>query len=152
MAYTTSIRRGDKVTITCSVKTEKGDEVIAYPKKNPLSLTIGKNTLPPLIEKKLIGCHVHDKIVIELPPEHGYGLYDDTPPITLDRKSFDADFSAELWDELSIESTNSSKKDTMPAWVTASDEHSVTLSPSHPLAGLILTFTIHILTHTPAHL
>ncbi|MDR1747826.1 MAG: peptidylprolyl isomerase [Spirochaetaceae bacterium] len=100
----------------------------------------GHDEIMPGLEKALEGREVEDKISVVLPPEEGYGPYDDELIVKLPRDQFDFDGTVEEGMQFEAETAEG------PRLVTVVDvgDDMVTVDANHPLAGETLHFEVTI--------
>jgi len=97
--------------------------------------------LIPGLEKVLEGKSVGDQISVTIPPEEGYGYYDEQLVLTLPRDRFENGDSIEEGMEFAGQTQDGSYHIFRVLHV---DADSVQVDGNHPLAGQTLTFNVEV--------
>jgi len=129
------------VSIHYTLFSEEGLELDSSKGRDPLSYIHGIGQLIPGLEKVLEGKSVGDQISVTIPPEEGYGYYDEQLVLTLPRDRFENGDSIEEGMEFAGQTQDGSYHIFRVLHV---DADSVQVDGNHPLAGQTLTFNVEV--------
>lgn len=117
-----------------------GIVVDASEKGQPLWYLHGAGNIIPGLERELEGLQKGDTKKVVVPPEQGYGTYDQGKVHAIPRSQFPhGNFSV---GEMVIATAPDGTE--VPARITAADTKTITLDFNHELAGKTLTFEIAV--------
>ncbi len=119
---------------------DDGIVVDASEKGEPLWYLHGAGNLIPGLERELEGMQKGDAKKVVVPPEDGYGTYDQQKVHAIPRTQFPP--GSYTVGETVIATTPDGTE--VPARVTAADTRSITLDFNHELAGKTLTFEVAV--------
>ena len=133
------ISKKTKAFITLNVYNEKKKIIL---KNKVISYIPGTQTkaIPAIVEKALNGKEVGEHVSVNVSPQNGYGLRDETLFITVSSKQFDANDKIELGKTFQLTTC----RGTECLIVTEMNDKFITLDANHPLAGMTLLFEIFI--------
>lgn len=118
------------------------DEVIDSSEgEGPLSFLIGHDNIVTGLEKQILGLTVGDERDIEVAPEDGYGVRDESKLIAVPRTVLPQDFEIEPGLPLELEDEQG---ESFPVWIAGVEGDQVMLDGNHPLADETLRFHIKI--------
>jgi FKBP-type peptidyl-prolyl cis-trans isomerase SlyD len=118
------------------------DEVIdSSDGEGPLSFLIGHENIVTGLEKQILGLTVGDERDIEVQPEDGYGVRDESKLIAVPRSVLPQDFEIEPGLPLELEDEQG---ESFPVWIAGVEGDQVMLDGNHPLADETLKFHIKI--------
>jgi len=137
-----SIADGKIVTLAYSLRDEEGDVLDSSEEDGPLVYLHGHENIVPGLEKALTGKSVGEKVRVVVPPEEGYGEWDEEGVQVLARSNFPADVELEVGLQLVMEDEDG---DPTPFWIAEIEGEDVTIDFNHPLAGAQLDFDVEIL-------
>jgi FKBP-type peptidyl-prolyl cis-trans isomerase SlpA len=136
-----SLRPGD--TVTLHYRLECGGQEIANTfDAGPETFTLGHGDLEARLEVLLLGLSPDDRRVFDLGPGEAFGDRDEQLIHTLPRSDFPADMELEVGSGVEFELPNGQ---TLTGGVLEIGPDTVKVDFNHPLAGLPVTFEVHIL-------
>jgi len=121
--------------------TVDGEVLDSSEEEGPLDYLHGHENIISGLEKELAGMQVGESKKVTLAPEDGYGKFDPTAVIELDREEFPEDVPLELGIELEITDHDG---EMMYATIVEVGDDTVKLDNNHPLAGKTLQFDVTI--------
>jgi FKBP-type peptidyl-prolyl cis-trans isomerase SlyD len=121
--------------------TVDGEVVDSSAEEGPLEYLHGHQNIVEGLEKALTGKKVGEAVAVVVPPEQGYGAYDDDATAFVDRLEMPADVPLEEGVEIVMEDEDGDYMTAYIAWVGADE---VKLDFNHPLAGETLHFDVKI--------
>lgn len=107
----------------------------------PLPYLHGHANIIPGLEQAMAGHEAGEILRVKVPPQLGYGLYDDDRVRTLEPSFFEALGTVEIGMDCQLEDDEGNLE---PARVVAIDDDGVTVDSNHPYAGRTLDFEIEI--------
>ncbi|RDI96764.1 peptidylprolyl isomerase [Meiothermus sp. QL-1] len=134
--------KGQVVSIRYTLRVD--EEIVD---QGELAYLHGYHNIVPGLEEALEGKAVGERVVVSVPPEKGYGLYDPEGVQVVDRAAFPPD--AELA-EGAMFYAEDAQGNPMPFTVLAVDGDSVTIDFNHALAGETLDFDVTLTAVRPA--
>ncbi len=137
----TEAKMGVRAKIHYTVKLADGKTVGSSRGGQPLSFTIGRGKLMKSLEKGIIGMKTGDVRTIEIPPEEGYGVRDESLVMVLDRSQLDENIELRKG---RVFQYRSETQEVVNLLVRELDDETVTVDANHPLAGEALTYTVHM--------
>lgn len=136
-----SLRPGD--TVTLNYRLECGGEEIANTfDDGPETFTLGQGQMEVRLELLLLGLSAGNHRRFELGPGEAFGDRDEQLIHTLPRDDFPADMELAVGGGVEFELPNGQ---TLTGGVLEMDADTVRVDFNHPLAGLPVTFEVHIL-------
>lgn len=127
---------GLKVSIEYTLTLADKNVVDSNVGKAPMSYVQGAHQIVPGLEKALLGMKAGQQKRVEVPPEQGYGAYDKSARLTVEKTRVPPDVKT---------GTMLRAADGRPVTVLEVSEKSVVLDLNHPLAGKHLVFDVKIL-------
>lgn len=129
------------VTIDYTLTDEDGDVIDSSQDDEPLIYLHGHQGIIPGLEAALEGRRVGDRLQVSIPPEDGYGDWDEDLVEVVSAEDF------EQADELEVGMQFETMTDEGPkvATVVDIDGDEVTVDLNHPLAGMTLHFDVTVL-------
>lgn len=133
------ILKNTVVTLDYSVRDPDGN--VVDDGANPLVyLHGGYDAIFPLLEEKLHGMKVGEKLNIKLQPDDAFGEYDESLVLVEDRELFPADIEVGM----AFERVGDDGEDDMVFRITDVADKKVVVDGNHPLAGMALVFDVTI--------
>jgi len=134
-----SVAAHQVVSITYTLKDEKGEVLDSADEKQPFSFLYGANNIVPGLEKALDGKNVGDSVDVTLKPEDAYGFRDEklvrnVPLRRLEGKGIVAGRRYSYSSEAGVQ----------VALVTAVKGDYAQVDLNHPLAGMPLHFEVKV--------
>lgn len=136
-----SIGTGKVVTLAYTLRDEDGDVLDSSEGDGPLEYLHGAENIVPGLEKALAGKRIGDKLRVVVPPEEGYGEWDEDGVQVLTRGNFPEDMEIEVGLQLVMEDEDG---DPVPFWIAEIQGDDVTIDFNHPLAGAKLDFDVEV--------
>jgi FKBP-type peptidyl-prolyl cis-trans isomerase 2 len=128
---------GDQVRVHYTIKLGTGKVVGSSGGGQPLSFRIGAGAVIKGLEQGVIGMQVNESRTIQIPPEDGYGLRNESLVLTIKKDALPNQI------DLAPGRAVQYRKETGEAMnfiVSSVGEKTVTIDANHPFAGLTLTF------------
>lgn len=139
------ILKNTVVTLDYNVRDPDGN--VVDDGANPLVyLHGGYDAIFPLLEEKLHGMKVGEKLNIKLQPDDAFGEYDESLVLIEDRELFPADIEVGM----AFERVGDDGEDDMVFRITDIADSKVVVDGNHPLAGVALVFDVTIREVRPA--
>lgn len=131
----------DEVTLHYSLKAADGEELESTFDDEPVTFTLGKGFWPQTLENTLCELEVGRRYVFVLDAENAFGAPNPELVQQVPLASF-----AELVPQVGnlIEFTDENGQ-TLPGWIRAVDEQTVTVDFNHPLSGCAVVFEVKVL-------
>lgn len=129
------------VSIHYTLRGENREVIDSSDGGEPLVYLHGHGQIIPGLERELGGKGVGDSLKVEVSPEDGYGEYDPSLKINIERTQFPK--GAQLEEGSMFELANDSGGSLVVRVVSLSDE-SVEVDGNHPLAGQKLFFDVSV--------
>ncbi|MBQ1833444.1 MAG: peptidylprolyl isomerase [Treponema sp.] len=135
------ITKNALVTINYTLKGDDGNLIDTSVGAEPLIYLHGQNFLLPKLEEYLEGKSAGEKITAVLPPEDGYGIYDERMVAKIPRENF------ETTEEILVGTKFQANTPEGPAIVTVTEvgDDVITVDANHELAGKTLHFDVEVL-------
>ena len=129
------------VSINYTLKGDDGNLIDTSIGAEPLVYLHGQNFLLPKLEEYLEGKSAGEKITAVLPPEDGYGIYDERMVAKIPRANFEIDGEIPVGAKFQADTPEG------PAIVTVTkvEDDFITVDANHELAGKTLHFEVEIL-------
>lgn len=131
----------DKVVHLDYVLTVEGEIADSTAGGDPLPYLHGHQNLIKGLEDELEGMQVGEGKNVEIAPEKGYGLVDDTAFMDMDRDKFPEDFDFSIGKPLRL---NTGDGRIVSAMIKEVKDDVIVLDFNHPLAGKTLNFEVSI--------
>ena len=134
----TAMTVGDGLTVTLEYTLTLPDKSVADSNvgKEPFSYQHGAHVIVPGLEKALTGLKAGDRKRVVVPPDQGYGAYDDKQRMTVQKSKVPAE--VEVGSLLQDQAGRAVR-------VVEITQDSIILDTNHPLAGKELTFDVRII-------
>lgn len=136
--------KGDTVKVHYTGKFKDTNEVFDSSEGgDPLEFVLGEGMVIAGFERAVLGLNPGDSKSVEVPPEEGYGHYNEELAFKVRREQLPPNVEPELDMMLEVRT-----EDGGAAYVTVTDldEEEVTLDGNHPLADKTLMFDVTLVT------
>ena len=130
------------VGISYTLKNSEGGVLDMAPLDDPLWFIQGAGGLLPAVEAALEGKSIGEKLSLDLSPEQGYGLRDETRVMSVPKDAFPTGLPIEVGMPFMIEAEGD--VGASPWFIKAVDDDTVVMDGNHPLAGVALDFAIEV--------
>lgn len=138
---TQSVKKGDKVKIHYTGRIKDGKVFDSSIEREPIEFEIGSGRVIPGVDKGVIGMKPGDKKEVTVPPQEGYGEYEQKLLIDVPVEKIPKDITPEVGMRLQMVNNMGQP---LPVLVTEVNDESVKLDANHPLAGKDLVFNIEL--------
>ena len=138
----TTIADGHVVTLHYRLTLDDGTVADESHGGEPLAYLHGHRNIVAGLEKQLTGKSVGDKLDAMVPPAEGYGEYDPQLDQAVPRDKFPPDADLQVGIAFQAETPDGQP---IPLWIRDIQGDQITVSPSHPMAGQNLHFTVEII-------
>ncbi|MGD9949966.1 MAG: peptidylprolyl isomerase [Desulfobulbus sp.] len=139
-----SVQLFDTVSISYLAKAPSGEIVESVPETNPITLTIGQGRILKAVEASLMGMETGETKTVSIQPEDAYGPYHKALVHKIPRATFDGRIDPKPGMILSLTMEKDGVQQQVPATVLASGNNTITIDYNHPLAGLVITYTVKL--------
>lgn len=129
------------VTIDYSLTDEEGELIDSSVGEEPLIYLHGHHGIIPGLEQALAGHRTGDKVEVSIPPEEGYGDWDEDLVEVVSKEDFDDPEDLEIGTQFETETDEGARL----ATVIDIEGEDVTVDLNHPLAGMTLNFDVTVL-------
>ncbi|PQO44964.1 peptidylprolyl isomerase [Blastopirellula marina] len=129
------------VSIDYTLKDEEGEIIDTSSGAEPLVYLHGIGALIPGMESALDGKSPGDSFQIVIPPEQGYGEYDEDDVMEIDLAAFEDPSQVQVGMELVLETEDEGE---FAAVVTGVQDEVAIVDRNHPLAGMTLHFEVAV--------
>jgi FKBP-type peptidyl-prolyl cis-trans isomerase SlyD len=129
------------VTIDYSLTDEEGELIDSSVGEEPLIYLHGHHGIIPGLEQALAGHRAGDKVEVSIPPEEGYGDWDEDLVEVVAKEDFDDPEDLEIGTQFETETDEGARL----ATVIDIEGEEVTVDLNHPLAGMTLNFDVTVL-------
>ncbi|MBU2739191.1 peptidylprolyl isomerase [Acidithiobacillus thiooxidans] len=129
------------VTIDYSLTDEEGELIDSSVGEEPLIYLHGHHGIIPGLEQALAGHRTGDKVEVSIPPEEGYGDWDEDLVEVVAKEDFDDPEDLEIGTQFETETDEGARL----ATVIDIEGEDVTVDLNHPLAGMTLNFDVTVL-------
>jgi len=131
------------VTIDYELRDEDGDLLDASEGADgePIRYVHGYGMLVPGLEAALVGLRPGDERDILVPPDAGYGVYDEDLVLEIDRSEFPDPKAVAVGDEFVAESPDGEE---IAMSVVEVKDDVVIVDANHPLAGISLRYSVRV--------
>lgn len=139
---------GDKVNLGSVVSLHyrgglRGEEPVDdRTEGEPLTVMVGDMKLPRGIELALMGMEAGEEKTVEVPPELGYGEYQEALAQWYPKAMLDGGYSLKVGDVMFYANPDGSGR--QPAFVTELTEDNARLDFNHPFAGKTLEYWVKL--------
>lgn len=121
--------------------TVDGEEVGQAGADAPLEYLHGAENIVPGLEAALAGKKVGDRVQVSVPPEQGYGAYDDEDIDEFDRADIEGSEELELGSDVEVEDDSGMIYEGAVVEIT---DNTIVVDFNHPLAGKTLNFDVQV--------
>jgi len=128
------------VSIHYSLTDDDGQQVDSSIGNEPLKFLHGYGNIIAGLEEKLTEKVVGDKLTVAVPPEKGYGVYDESKKLQASRDQIEGVEALKIGMEIQTNTKDGVKL----FWVEKIFGDTVILNGNHPLAGQNLNFDVEI--------
>lgn len=137
------IQANRHVTLDYELRDEDGDLLDASESEGgePIRYVHGYGMLVPGLEAALVGLHVGDERDILVPADSGYGEYDESLLVEIDRDEFPNPKAVEIDDEFVAEAPDGEE---VAMRVVELKDDSIVVDANHPLAGMTLRYHVTV--------
>ena len=134
-------KKGDKITIHFTVKTEDGQVVESSDGKDPQTFQVGDRNLLPGLNKSLLGLKKGEKKTITIPPNEGFGQKKEDLVREAPKTIIKGDVKGTEGEVVELSSKDGER---YLATIQEVKKDTIVLDLNHPLAGETLTFEIQV--------
>jgi FKBP-type peptidyl-prolyl cis-trans isomerase 2 len=134
----------DTVSVSYTAATPSGEIVESAPEDKPITLTIGSGRILKAVEASLMGMEPGQTRTVHIQPEDAYGPYHKALVHEMPRSTFDGRIDPKPGMILSLAIEKDGVHQHVPATVLATGNNTVTIDYNHPLAGMVLTYTVKV--------
>lgn len=117
------------------------EEIDSSKGQDPLQFLVGYGNIISGLEREMIGMKVGESKDVVVPPEDGYGEFDENAFMDVPRDAFPTDIPVEEGTELTVRDDSGQPR---YARIDSVGDDTVTLNFNHPLAGDELHFNVKI--------
>ncbi|HNQ85642.1 MAG TPA: peptidylprolyl isomerase [Deltaproteobacteria bacterium] len=135
-------RRGDKVRVNYTGKSEDGQVFESSVGLMPFMFTIGADEVIKGFEDAVIGMVPGERKTFVVEPEDGYGMYDEELVIEIPLDSLPEDLDLHVGMDFEVEDDDGN---VIPAVVIEVMEHAVLIDANAPLAGRRVIYEVELL-------
>lgn len=129
------------VSIDYELKNDNGDVLDTSAGQQPLTYLHGTGGLIPGLEKALEGKAAEDALEVSIPPEEGYGEFNENLVQKVNMSAFEGAEKVEPGMQFQAQGNNGEVQRIMVVEVEGED---VTIDANHPLAGQTLHFSVQV--------
>lgn len=134
------IEKNKVVSIDYTLKGDDGKVIDTSDGRDPLAYIHGVGALIPGLESELEGKGIGDALSVSIPPEKGYGQFDENLVSDFDRSQFENVKDLAVGMQFQVQDEKGQHVFT----VTKIDGDKVTMDGNHPLAGATLHFDVEV--------
>jgi FKBP-type peptidyl-prolyl cis-trans isomerase SlyD len=135
------ISKDKVVTIDYSLTDEEGELIDSSVGEEPLVYLHGHHGIIPGLEQALSGHQAGDKVEVSIPPEEGYGDWDEDLVEVVSVDDFDDPEELEIGTQFETMTDDGTRL----ATVIDIEGDDITVDLNHPLAGMTLNFDVTVL-------
>ena len=135
-----TVQRNKVVTINYTLTDESGSLLESSEGQEPLTYLHGVGNLIPGLEASLEGKSAGTSLEVSVPPEEGYGVWDQEKIVDIPKSQFSGVDKVEVGMQFSVQSEAGEEVVT----VSKVEGDIVTIDANHPLAGKTLSFDVTI--------
>jgi peptidylprolyl isomerase len=136
-----TVKKGDKVKIHYTGRIKDGQVFDSSIEREPIEFEIGSGRVIAGVDKGVIGMKPGEKKEVDVPPQEGYGEYEQKLLIDVPTDKMPKDIKPEVGMRLQMVNNMGQP---LPVLVTEVNDDSVKLDANHPLAGKDLVFNIEL--------
>ncbi|MDD2465858.1 MAG: peptidylprolyl isomerase [Desulfobulbus sp.] len=140
----TTVQLLDTVSVSYTATVPSGEIVESVPESKPLTLTIGQGRILTAVEASLMGMEPGHTKTVSILPEDAYGPYHKALVHEIPRSTFDGRIDPKPGMILSLALEKDGVQQQVPATVLTAGNNTVTIDYNHPLAGLVITYTVKL--------
>jgi FKBP-type peptidyl-prolyl cis-trans isomerase 2 len=134
----------DTVSVSYTAALPSGEVFDSVPESKPITLTIGSGRILKAVEASLMGMEPGQSKTVHIQPEDAFGSYDHALVHNLPRSTFTGRFDPKPGMVLSLAVEQDGEPQQVPATVLAADNDTVTVDYNHPLAGMVISYTVKL--------
>nr|WP_320012856.1 peptidylprolyl isomerase [uncultured Desulfobulbus sp.] len=134
----------DTVSVSYVAKSPSGEVVESVPEEKPITLSIGQGRILKAVEASLMGMEPGEEKTVHIQPEDAYGPYHKALVHEIPRATFDGRIDPKPGMILSLAVERDGQQQQVPATVLATGNNTVTIDYNHPLAGMIISYTVKL--------
>lgn len=147
MTLTTQVGPDTFVTIAYTLYDEDGDVIDRSDAEEPLTYVHGYGQIVPGLEQAMEGMERGQTRSVVIPPDKGYGEYDEDGVFEVERSEFPDPENVKVDDEFVAEGPDG---DEVAMRIVEVGDEAVVVDTNHPLAGETLRFDVQVLDVRPA--
>jgi FKBP-type peptidyl-prolyl cis-trans isomerase 2 len=134
----------DTVSVSYVATIPSGEIVESVPEEKPITLTIGSGRILKAVEASLMGMEPGQSKTVHIQPEDAYGSYHKTLVHEVPRSTFGGKIDPTPGMILSLAIEKDGVRQQVPATVLAAGNNTITIDYNHPLAGMIISYTVKV--------
>lgn len=138
---------GSKVCLYFCIRLEDGMLAESNFGEEPLTFTMGDETLVKGLEYALLGLRVGDKQSIRIPPQEGFGFPEENKKQILRRNRFPSQMELKEGFIVAFETG----EEQIPGTILAINGDDIHIDFNHPLSGHEISFEVEIISVGPAN-
>lgn len=135
-----TIEKDKVVSIDYTLTGDNGETIDSSAGREPLSYIQGHQNIIPGLEKELEGKTVGDKLTAVIPPEEGYGKFQESLIQEVSKDVFQGVDKIEVGMQFQAQMENAP----VVVTVTQVEDDKVTIDGNHPLADQTLNFDVEV--------
>lgn len=135
---------GDQVKVAVVVKLNDGSVALKSTREQPLEFELDPKKTIPGFADALVGMAEGETKATQIPPEKGFGAYDETKRIFVERRHLDRNQTYSVGDQVALRSQGTGGKE-IHGWIEELEEHKVVINRNHRLAGKDLNLEIELI-------
>lgn len=136
-----TVKKGDKVKIHYIGRVKDGNVFDSSLEREPIEFETGSGCVIAGVDKGVLGMKPGEKKEVTVPPQEGYGEYEQKLLIDVPTEKMPQDIKPEVGMQLQMVNNMGQP---LPVLVTEVNDESVKLDANHPLAGKDLVFNIEL--------
>lgn len=134
----------DTVSVSYTASLPTGEVIENAPETKPITLTIGSGRILRAVEASLMGMETGQSKTVHIQPEDAYGPYHKALVHEVPRAAFNGKIDPKPGMILSLAIDKDGISQQVPATVLAATNSTVTIDYNHPLAGMVITYTVKL--------
>ncbi len=135
------IAKGTVVSINYTLTDDAHNIIDSSAGGEPLAYIHGTDNIIPGLEKALAGKSTGDRLEVSVPPQEAYGLRDEALAQVIPRDRFESVQDIEIGMQFQTPTSDGVSIVT----VTSVDKENITVDANHPLAGMMLHFSVEVI-------
>lgn len=139
------VEENNEVTISFTGKIDNGDIFMNVSEDNPITISLGKNELPPTVESAVIGMKKGETKKIRVTPEEGYGHRTKDLLHEIPANVFGEKIVPKPGMIVSQKMEKDGQTHSVPATIIEIKDDLVVIDYNHPLAGHHLTYNMTVI-------